>query len=99
MRNLTHFAAGRSLDVICLGRFAVDFYAQQIGARLEEVTSIAKYLGGSSANTAFGCAPLGLNAGLISRPGDDRLGGVVLATIAREGRDVTDATRDPRRLT
>ena len=54
MRNQVRFASGRALDVICLGRFAVDFYAQQIGARLEDVTSVAKYLGGSSANTAFG---------------------------------------------
>src|SRR5213596_342252 len=58
MQNTTRFAAGRKLDVICLGRFAVDFYAQQIGARLEDVASFAKYLGGSSANTAFGCARL-----------------------------------------
>jgi len=67
MRNVTRFAEDRRLDIVCLGRFGVDFYAQQIGARLEDVTSFAKYLGGSSANTAFGCARLGLRAGLISR--------------------------------
>ena len=50
MKNATSFAPDRRLDVICLGRFAVDFYAQQIGARVEDVTSFAKYLGGSSAN-------------------------------------------------
>ncbi len=33
MKNATSFAPDRRLDVICLGRFAVDFYAQQIGAR------------------------------------------------------------------
>ncbi len=71
MRNTTNFAPNRRFDVVCLGRFAVDFYAQQIGARLEDVTSFAKYLGGSSANTAFGCARLGLKAALISRVGDD----------------------------
>ena len=53
MQNATRFATGRPLDIVCLGRFGVDFYAQQIGARLEDVTSFAKYLGGSSANTAF----------------------------------------------
>jgi len=74
MRNTTRFAEGRSRDIVCLGRFGVDFYAQQIGARLEDVTSFAKYLGGSSANTAFGCARLGLRAGLISRVGDDAMG-------------------------
>src|SRR5688500_628944 len=99
MRNTTPFAAGRPLVVVCLGRFAVDFYAQQIGARLEDVTSFAKYLGGSSANTAFGCARLGLKAGLISRIGDDALGHFLRETIAREGCDVSHVGVDPRRLT
>ena len=99
MRNTTHFATGRTLEVICLGRFAVDFYAQQIGARLEDVTSFAKYLGGSSANTAFGCARLGLKAGLISRVGDDGLGRFLLETIRREGCDISHVSIDPSRLT
>jgi 5-dehydro-2-deoxygluconokinase len=99
MRNTTRFAANRALDVICLGRFAVDFYAQQIGARLEDVTSFAKYLGGSSANTAFGCARLGLKAALISRIGDDGLGRFLVETIAREGCDVSHISTDPSRLT
>ena len=99
MRNTTRFATGRPLDVVCLGRFAVDFYAQQIGARLEDVTSFAKYLGGSSANTAFGCARLGLKAGLISRIGDDALGHFLVETIAKEGCDVSHVSVDPTRLT
>jgi len=99
MRNPTRFVSGRPLDVICLGRFAVDFYAQQIGARLEDVTSFAKYLGGSSANTAFGSARLGLKAGLISRIGDDALGHFLVETIAREGCDVSHVSTDPTRLT
>src|SRR5690242_1996656 len=99
MRNTTRFPAGRRLDIVCLGRFAVDFYAQQIGARLEDVTSFAKYLGGSSANTAFGCARLGLAAGLISRVGDDAMGRFLVETIAREGCDVSHVGVDPSRLT
>jgi len=87
--NTTPFAPDRRLDIICLGRFAVDFYAQQIGARLEDVTTFAKYLGGSSANTAFGCARLGLKAAMISRVGDDALGRFLVETLAREGCDVT----------
>jgi 5-dehydro-2-deoxygluconokinase len=99
VRNTTSFASGRPLDVVCLGRFAVDFYAQQIGARLEDVTSFAKYLGGSSANTAFGCARLGLKAGLISRIGDDGLGHFLVETISTEGCDVSHVSVDPTRLT
>ena len=99
MQNTTRFAADRALDIVCLGRFGVDFYAQQIGARLEDVTSFAKYLGGSSANTAFGCARLGLKAGLISRVGDDAMGRFLVETIAREGCDVSHVGVDPARLT
>ena len=99
MQNRTRFADGRPYDILCLGRFGVDFYAQQIGARLEDVTTFAKYLGGSSANTAFGCARLGLKAGLISRVGDDAMGRFLVETIAREGCDVSHVGVDPSRLT
>ncbi len=99
MQNSTRFAASRAFDVICLGRFAVDFYAQQIGARLEDVTSFAKYLGGSSANTAFGCARLGLKTALISRVGNDGNGRFLIETIARERCDVSHVSVDPERLT
>jgi 5-dehydro-2-deoxygluconokinase len=47
MNRHISFAAKRPLDIICLGRLAVDLYAQQIGARLEDVTSFSRYLGGS----------------------------------------------------
>ncbi|MFO1311118.1 MAG: 5-dehydro-2-deoxygluconokinase [Burkholderiales bacterium] len=99
MKNTTRFAPDRRLDVVCLGRFGVDFYAQQIGARLEDVTSFAKYLGGSSANTAFGCARLGLRAGLISRIGNDANGRFLVETIAKEGCDTSHVGVDPQRLT
>lgn len=99
MRNATRFGSGRRFDVLCLGRLAVDFYAQQIGARLEDVTSFSKYLGGSSANTAFGCARLGLEVGMISRTGDDAMGRFLTETLAREGCDVSHVSVDPARLT
>lgn len=99
MRNRTRFADDRALDIVCLGRLGVDFYAQQIGARLEDVTSFAKYLGGSSANTAFGCARLGLRAGLVSRVGDDAMGRFLTETLAREGCDVSHVGVDAARLT
>ena len=99
MKNSTRFAAGRRLDIICLGRLGADFYAQQIGARLEDVASFAKYLGGSSANTAFGCARLGLKAAMVSRIGDDAMGRFLVETLAKEGCDVSHVGVDPQRLT
>src|SRR5947207_9429702 len=99
MRNHVRFASGRPLDVVCLGRFGVDFYAQQIGARLEDVATFAKYLGGSSANTAFGCARLGLSAAMAARVGDDAMGRFLTETLAREGCDVSHVSVDPQRIT
>ncbi|MCC8394883.1 5-dehydro-2-deoxygluconokinase [Paraburkholderia sp. MMS20-SJTR3] len=93
------FAPGRTRDVICLGRLAVDLYAQQVGARLEDVTSFAKYLGGSSANIAFGCARLGLNAAMLARVGDDHMGRFLTETLANEGCDVSHVRTDRERLT
>jgi 5-dehydro-2-deoxygluconokinase len=43
-----------NFDLICMGRAAVDLYGEQIGARLEDQTSFAKYLGGCPANIAWG---------------------------------------------
>lgn len=99
MKNATPFAAGRPLDLICLGRLAVDLYAQQIGARLEDVSSFAKYLGGSSANIAFGAARLGLRSAMLSRVGDDHMGRFLTDALAAEGCDVSHVSVDPQRLT
>ncbi|AJO78095.1 bifunctional 5-dehydro-2-deoxygluconokinase/5-dehydro-2-deoxyphosphogluconate aldolase [Pseudomonas sp. MRSN 12121] len=95
----TRFASGRQLDLICLGRLGVDLYAQQVGARLEDVTSFAKYLGGSSANIAFGTARLGLRSAMLSRVGDDHMGRFLVESLAREGCDVSAIKVDPQRLT
>ncbi|MBP6502482.1 MAG: 5-dehydro-2-deoxygluconokinase [Rhodoferax sp.] len=90
---------GRRHDLACLGRLAVDLYAQQLGARLEDVSSFAKYLGGSSANIAFGVARLGLRAAMVSRVGDEQMGRFLIETLEREGCDTTQVQIDPQRLT
>jgi 5-dehydro-2-deoxygluconokinase len=89
----------RKLDLICLGRVGVDLYAEQVGARLEDVSSFAKYLGGSPANIAFGAARLGLRSALVSRVGDDPMGRFILETLRREGCDTGALGIDPKRLT
>ncbi|MDR5878479.1 bifunctional 5-dehydro-2-deoxygluconokinase/5-dehydro-2-deoxyphosphogluconate aldolase [Caballeronia sp. LZ032] len=95
----SRFAADRERDIVCLGRLAVDLYAQQVGARLEDVSSFAKYLGGSSANIAFGCARLGLSSSMLARVGNDHMGRFLTETLAREGCDVSHVRVDPERLT
>lgn len=87
------------LDLICLGRAGVDFYAEQIGARLEDVGSFAKYIGGSSTNIACCGARLGLRTGLVTRVGDEHMGRFVREQLAREGVDAAGVVTDPDRLT
>lgn len=89
----------RRFDLACLGRLAVDLYAEQLGSRLEDATSFAKYLGGSSANIAFGAARLGLRAAMISRVGDEQMGRFLVETLQREGCDTSQVQVDPQRLT
>ena len=62
------------LDVITIGRSSVDLYGQQIGARLEDIATFAKSVGGCPANIAIGTARLGLKSALITRVGDEQMG-------------------------
>jgi 5-dehydro-2-deoxygluconokinase len=89
----------RPLELICMGRAAVDLYSEQIGARLEDAVTFAKYLGGSPANTAVGASRLGLRAAMLSRVGDEHNGRFVRETLAREGVDVSMLRTDANRLT
>ena len=97
--SFLNIPSGRRFDLACLGRLAVDLYAQQVGARLEDVASFAKYLGGSSANIAFGAARLGLRAAMVSRVGDEQMGRFLVETLQREGCDTSMVQVDPERLT
>lgn len=89
----------RPLDLICLGRVAVDLYGQQYGSRLEDVTSFAKYLGGCAGNIAVGCARQGLKVSMLSRVGDEQMGRFLRDTLLTEGVDVSHLSTDPTRLT
>ncbi len=86
-------------DLICMGRAAVDLYGEQIGARLEDQTSFAKYLGGCPANIAVGSSRLGLKVAMLTRVGDEHNGRFVRETLGAEGVDVSHVATDPKRLT
>jgi 5-dehydro-2-deoxygluconokinase len=89
----------KALDVICLGRAAVDLYGEQIGSPLQDMSSFAKYLGGSSANIAFGTARLGLKSAMLTRVGNEHMGTFVREELARAGVDVSQVKTDAQRLT
>lgn len=87
------------LDLVAIGRAGVDLYGEQVGGRLEDVSSFAKYIGGSPTNTAVGAARLGLRCALVTRVGNDHMGRFIREELARECVDVRGVITDPERLT
>jgi 5-dehydro-2-deoxygluconokinase len=89
----------KTLDVICIGRSSVDLYGEQVGGRLEDMASFAKYVGGCPTNISVGTARLGLKPGLITAVGDEHMGRFIKETVAAEGVDIQGVKTDPERLT
>ena len=88
-----------TLDVICIGRSSVDLYGGQVGGRLEDMSSFAKYIGGSPTNISIGCARLGLKSAVITGVGDEHMGRFIREQLIREGVDISHVKTDPDRLT
>ena len=88
-----------SLDLVCIGRTCVDLYAEQEGARLEDVQSFRKYVGGSAANIALNTARLGVRSAMLTRVGEEQMGRFVRQSMEDTGVDVSHVTFDPDHLT
>ena len=88
-----------SLDLVCIGRTCVDLYAEQEGARLEDVQSFRKYVGGSAANIALNTARLGVRSAMLTRVGEEQMGRFVRRSMKDTGVDVSHVTFDPDHLT
>jgi 5-dehydro-2-deoxygluconokinase len=91
--NLFHWDETRPLDIIPLGRIAIDFNPVDYFQTLAESTTFKKYLGGSPANIAVGMARLGRKVGFLGKISDDRFGDFVQGLFEKEGIDVSHVTR------
>ncbi|MBL8954712.1 MAG: 5-dehydro-2-deoxygluconokinase [Myxococcaceae bacterium] len=89
----------KHLDLICLGRAAVDLYGEQLGSPLEDMQTFKKALGGCAANIAVGTSRLGLKTAMLTRVGDEHMGRFVRAQLQAEGVDVSHVKTDSTRLT
>ena len=85
--------ASRPLDIIPVGRIAIDFNPVDYFQTLAESTTFKKYLGGSPANIAVGMARLGRRVGFLGKISDDRFGDFVQGFFEKEGIDVSHVTR------
>lgn len=94
-----NFDSARPLDLVLLGRIAIDFnpaYSQQVKEDfkpLKDVHYFEKYVGGSPANVAVGVTRHGLKAGFIGKISDDQFGDFVLEYFEKQGIDTTCVTR------
>jgi len=93
------FEQTRPIDIICMGRVAVDLYSEQIGATLEEAQTFRKYSGGCAGNIAVGCARLGLKSAMFSCVGTDALGQFLKQELQRECVDVSLLAETAQHLT
>lgn len=97
----TEFAVDndRPVDVIVMGRVAVDLYAEQVGCSLVDAQTFRKYLGGCAGNIAVGAARLGLKAMMFSCVGKDDMGTFLKQTLMQEGVDISLLQESSQHLT
>ncbi len=79
-------AAPGALELLTVGRVGVDIYPQQAGP-LKDVTTFAKYLGGTATNVAVGAARLGRRSAVLTKVGRDPFGDFVREALAGFGVD------------
>ncbi|HIU31696.1 MAG TPA: 5-dehydro-2-deoxygluconokinase [Candidatus Caccousia avistercoris] len=87
------FDQSRPMDMVLLGRAAIDLNPVDYFQTLAESTTFKKYLGGSPANIAVGLSRLGKKCGFFCRVSDDRFGDFVLDVFGAEGVDCSRIRR------
>ncbi|WP_308582791.1 5-dehydro-2-deoxygluconokinase [uncultured Parolsenella sp.] len=89
----------RPLDIVLLGRIAIDFnpaYSDSVKEEfkpLKDVHYFEKYVGGSPANITVGVTHHGLKAGFIGKVSDDQFGDFVTEYFNAQGIDTSHVTR------
>lgn len=97
--DLFGYDASRPLDIICLGRIALDFnpaYSDAIKEEfkpLKDVHYFEMFIGGSPANIAVGITHHGMKAGFFAKTSDDQFGDFASDYFNRLGIDTSHITR------
>ncbi|GMA99990.1 5-dehydro-2-deoxygluconokinase [Pelosinus sp. IPA-1] len=87
------FASTKDIDVIAVGRIAIDLNPNEIHRTLDKVNTFTKYVGGSPANIAVGLARLGKKVGFIGKVSDDAFGRYVTDYFIEKGIDVSHVSK------
>src|SRR5258708_2122146 len=91
------YVTRKTYDVITMGRSSIDRYSNDIGVRLEEISSFAGYVGGCPTNISVGTRRLGLQSALLTAIGDDQVGDFILHFLRREAVETRFIPRKPGR--
>jgi len=75
------------IEVLTVGRVGVDLYPEQSGVPLSQVSTFAKFLGGTATNVAVGAARLGRRSAVLTKVGPDGFGDFVRRALAEFGVD------------
>lgn len=89
----TFFDDKKELDIIMLGRIAIDFNPIDYGKPLWESTTFEKFIGGSAINTAIGLSRLGSRVGFLGKVSGDQFGEYGIRVCKEEGVDTSHITR------
>ena len=93
------FDESRPMDLVLLGRVAIDFnpaYNDQVKEEfkpLKKLHMFEKFVGGSPANIAVGVTKHGLKAGFIGKVSDDQFGEYVVDYFDERGIDTSQITK------
>jgi 5-dehydro-2-deoxygluconokinase len=79
----------RTPDLLAIGRVSVDMYPEQVGASLSDVTTYRSAVGGTATNVAVAAARLGIRSAVVTKVGNDPLGGFVRTALDRFGVDTS----------
>lgn len=82
-------------DVVLIGRLGIDLYSDDLGKPLDKASHFVKYVGGTVANTAIGCARYGMKVALITKVSADPLGKFAKDYLRDNGVDVSYIKEDP----
>lgn len=93
LKDMIAFDKDRELDMIFLGRAAIDMNPVDYFKPLSQSQTFRKYVGGSPANTAVGLARLGKKCGFLSKVSNDSLGDFVIEYLKQEKIDTSHIFR------
>ena len=83
------------MNLVCLGEYLIDFFPQEVGKPLAEVSAFHPKPGGAPANVAVAASRLGYKSAFIGKVGRDDFGAFLADVLDRENVDTRGLLFDP----